>query len=324
MEQSHAQGYFQSTWWIRAVAETYGYKPVNVTEFRGSSIFFMLVSSPLTGRRLLCLPFVDYSLFMGENGDLSRNLAEKIWGLMEKLGLDYVEIRGLGKSGFLDRYFQRVEIFSTFRVKIGDENEMYAKLDRRFRQSIRVARESGVKVVVDNSFFGLKTLYKLNLFVRRKHGVPIQPFAFFRNVWKYGILNGNGFILIAKLDGKPIAGIMFLRDKGILFAKYNGSLKEFLNLRPNHLIYWEALKLARKMSLECLDLGRTGINEDNLRRFKRTMGAEEKLLTYYIFPPAKATEVYDKFKSGLTNRILKSAPLFVNRSIGELLYKHFA
>ncbi|HDM76984.1 MAG TPA: GNAT family N-acetyltransferase [Deltaproteobacteria bacterium] len=323
MSQNCCQTYFQSAWWIRTIAETYGYRPVLVDKCGNNPIYFMLVSSPLTGRRLIGLPFVDYSLFRGDDGDWT-DLFEKMHRLKGELGLDYVEIRSLGRLNSLNGHFQRVEIFSTFRVRIGNIDEMYNKLDRRFRQSIRVARESGVKVVMDNSFFGLKSLYRLNLFVRRKHGVPIQPFAFFRNIWKYGILGGNGFILLAKLNGRPIAGIMFLREKEILFAKYNGSIKEFLNRRPNHLIYWEALKLAREMSLEYLDLGRTGIDEINLRRFKKTMGAQEELLSYYIFPPAKASEVYGKFKSSFTNRILKATPLFVNRSVGELFYKHFA
>ena len=323
MGQNCSQNYFQSTWWIRTITETYGYRPVLVDKCGENPIYFMLVSSPLTGKRLVCLPFVDYSLTGGDDWDLA-DLLQKATGLKDRFGLDYVEIRSLGRLRYLERYFQRIEIFSTFQVKIGSVDEMYRRLDRRFRQSIRIALESGVKVVVDNSIDGLKTLYRLNLFVRRKHGVPIQPFSFFRNVWKYGILSGNGFILLAKFAGKAVAGIMFLREKENLYAKYNGSLKEFLNRRPNHLVYWEALKLAREMSLKYLDLGRTGLDEDNLRRFKKTLGAEEKLLSYYIFPPAKASAVYGKFRSGLANRILRATPLFINRSVGELFYKHFA
>lgn len=178
----------------------------------------------------------------------------------------------------------------------------------------------GVEVKIDNSFRGLRILYKLNTLKRKKYGIPIQPFRFFLNIWKELVNKGYGYIFLARIDRNAVGGIMLLVDHKMGYLKYSGAVEKYLNLGVTHLIWWETLKFAKKLGLSYLDLGRTDANNEGLIAFKK--GKKQKksdCAIIFIFSQ------WGSIRKGLKKkRFTKSSSEyspFFNRAVGETIYK---
>ena len=78
-----------------------------------------------------------------------------------------------------------------------DEDRMFARLESSVRRAIRKAEKSGVTVTVSQSLEAMKVFYSLQCKTRRKHGLPPQPFIFFRNIFEHILSKNLGMIAIA-------------------------------------------------------------------------------------------------------------------------------
>jgi lipid II:glycine glycyltransferase (peptidoglycan interpeptide bridge formation enzyme) len=131
-----------------------------------------------------------------------------------------------------------------------------------------------------------------------------------------------GFILLAYAGDQCIAAGLFLHWQKILVYKYASSDDTGQGLRPNHLLTWTAIRWGCENGYKIFDFGRTDIENEGLRTFKNRWGADEIPLSYSYFP-AKPIHSSKSRISSLMNVILRNSPLWVCRSTGELLYKHF-
>ena len=74
------------------------------------------------------------------------------------------------------------------------------KRDARNRRALRKAGHSGVTTRISTSWDAMLVFHRLHLATRRRHGVPPQPLAFFRNIQREILASGHGFIVIAEPD----------------------------------------------------------------------------------------------------------------------------
>jgi hypothetical protein len=84
----------------------------------------------------------------------------------------------------------------------------------------------------------------------------------------------------------------------------------------------EALRIACESGCSALDLGRTELDNDGLRQFKRHLGANERVLTYTMAPPPasrKSVRSVSHFQKALIRR---TPPVF-GRLLGAAVYRHF-
>lgn len=106
--------------------------------------------------------------------------------------------------------------------------------------------------------------------------------------------------------------------------KYGASEIEHLDLRPNNLIMWEALKCYRHQGFETMSLGRTERENDGLLRLKRTWGPKEGLVTYYRYDLRKKTFLEKRAGRGaLYASLFTRTPVSVFRVFGRLFYRYF-
>jgi lipid II:glycine glycyltransferase (peptidoglycan interpeptide bridge formation enzyme) len=135
-----------------------------------------------------------------------------------------------------------------------------------------------------------------------------------------------GFVLLAKSDGKVIAGVLFLTHKDTIYYKFNASDENYLQKRPNHLIIWEAIRYVCANGYKHFDFGRCPFEEEGLRTFKCRWGSQEINFPYYYYPVAKGLSTISE--NSLMFRSMKlfshMMPKFVFRIAGSLLYKYLA
>ena len=158
---------------------------------------------------------------------------------------------------------------------------------------------------------------------RRKQGVPVQPKGFFYEIFDNLVKNNFGFFISVYYEQKVIASGLFLFSNNVFTYKYGASDPRFLYLRPNHLLFWEAIKYAKENGYAVFDFGKTDIKNVGLRKFKSGWGAIEKPLYYSYYPEVPDASKLNYIKNKIVAPIIRHSPVFVCRWVGELFYKYF-
>ena len=194
------------------------------------------------------------------------------------------------------------------------------------RRAIRKAEKEGLSVREASSLDDMREFYRLTVLTRKKHGLLPQPWRFFANVHKHMIETGAGHLLLADFEGRPVAGDLLLRFRDQMVYKFNASDPQFLHLRPNNVLLWQAIQLSASLGCRSLDLGRCDTDNEGLRRFKRLWGCDEKTLRYYSHTPSGATNgslVSSGLGQSLLTFFVKVAPGYALRGMGSAIYHNF-
>ena len=133
----------------------------------------------------------------------------------------------------------------------------------------------------------LKEFFEMHLRLRKhKYRLFAQPYRFFETIWEEYMDKGKGFLLgVFDAQEKMLAANVYLVCGSTLYYKFNTSRLDSLVDRPNNLLLWEGIKLAKEHRLELLDLGSSGLEQDGLVRFKDHSGAERLKITHLGFAP---------------------------------------
>jgi hypothetical protein len=311
--------------WLRLLQTCYGYRAFIAAVAAGSGeilagVPIMSVSSPLTGRRWVALPFTDYCMPLACNEQALPALTGWLARLYAEGRIRCIEVRW----ALPDHPALRTsEDYVLQTIGLGpDAGEVEKGLSRTTRQNIRAAGERGVRVEMGSDLEHIRLFYRLQLETRRKHGVPAQPWRFFRLLEQIIFRQGFGFTLLAYHGAVCIAGMVLLHWNRSLIAKYAASRAETLDLRPNNLLFWKAIEWGCQQGVRTFDMGRTEIANEGLRRYKQGWGSEETPITYSTFsarPDRKSPRRLDCWMG----TFIQKSPLWVCRLTGELLYRHF-
>ena len=176
---------------------------------------------------------------------------------------------------------------------------------------------------VQNDESGIKNFYEMMCETRKKHGLPPQPFVFFKNILDIIISKGLGEILFAIKDNKYISGAIYLKFGKKLIYKYGASYSEYLKYRGNHFVMWEAIKRYKDEGYEEFDFGETDLEHEGLKRFKSGWNANELSIytTRYSLKEKNYIQV-SPLTQGFHTKIFSNLPISVLKLIGNKLYKH--
>jgi len=141
----------------------------------------------------------------------------------------------------------------------------------------------GVEINICKSLESMKTFYKLNCITRKRHGLPPQPYYFFKNIYDFIISRDLGIVVLASYKKRAIAGAVFFHFGEKVIIKYSGSDIAYQHLRPNNLVMWEGIKLYCKNGYKTFCLGRTELENEGLRRYKEGWGTEEITIKNLLF-----------------------------------------
>lgn len=190
------------------------------------------------------------------------------------------------------------------------------------RRNIRKAEKEGVRVTIERSLDSVAAFYRLHCGTRRHHGLPPQPWAFFRNIHKHIIATGNGFVVLAGIQDRRVAGAVFAVYRGQAIYKYGASDRSFLHLRPNHLVMWKAIRWCCLNGVRSFSFGRTEQKNKGLAQFKRSWGTFESKLRYFKYDPSVSRFTRDKKGAIASHGLFRLMPLSVLKMAGEISYKH--
>lgn len=312
--------------WLGLLARQYRYgmSALCVTGGDGEPLLGLPVArveSRLTGRRLVALPFSDVCPPVrgaGADAEADASLAGALVELRRTSGLD-VEVR--------ERLSdvpgaQVVPRFLVHRLALeSDADAVLARASKsQIRRGIKKAEREGVTTRVATDRAALDAFYALHLRTRRRQGVPIQPKSFIR-AFEQLFDRGLGYVMSAEHEGRTIAAAVFLAHGDTVVYKYGASDERFLAVRPNNLLFADAIRRACAAGHATLDFGRTDADNTGLAAFKRAWGAEERELSYTYLadrPPREASGLVHKALAELIRR----GPERTGQAIGSALYRH--
>jgi lipid II:glycine glycyltransferase (peptidoglycan interpeptide bridge formation enzyme) len=135
---------------------------------------------------------------------------------------------------------------------------------------------------------------------KSKYRLLPQPFAFFENLHGSFAENDSLTVLLAEVDGSPVAATVFLECGDTLYYKFNASLDS--DFCPNDLLVWEGIRIGQRRGLKLLDFGASDLDQPGLLRFKRKFATVERSIFRLRFEP----EGYLDRRASAVNKALSS------------------
>jgi CelD/BcsL family acetyltransferase involved in cellulose biosynthesis len=279
------------------------------------------IESRLTGRRLVSLPFSDIcSPALARDAEpaaldaLSQALVEE--SRRAGLGLTVHASLPSAPGAFVqDRFFHHLLPL------VDDATEVERRYSKSKRSAVKRAEREDLRGERRTDASALDTFYSLHLKTRQRLGIPTQPKRFIRRFEKL-FDAGLGFVWTIFDESKPIAAAVFLTYNGTVTYKYGASDASTLRKRPNNLLISDVIRWACGAGFRTFDFGRTDIDNDGLRFFKRSWGAQEAKLSYtYLADREPSPEPV--LRERVMNATIQRSPAVVSRLIGAALYRHF-
>ncbi len=326
IRRSPAATAFHHPAWSAVVSATYGYPGFVLVQWTGTGrvvggLPVIEVANPLGRRRLVSLPFTDHCPAVLDEGTDEARFAEAVARWRQGRGESTMEVRSDLKAEGAHPQAAGVRHLLTLEP---DPAVLFRRLDRnQIRRRVRRSRELGIEAVLSHSRDELGTFYELHCGTRRRQGVPVQPRRFIENLWREMIEPRLGFVVTARLGGRPIATALFLAWNRTLIYKYSASVPALWNLGANFLVQWTAIEWACENGYCTYDLGRTDPGHESLRAFKAGWGAREIPLVYTRIG-GQAARLGRGRASAALGHVIRRSPTAVCRALGEVLYRYAA
>lgn len=310
--------------WSRVIADTYGYRAAVLSELDDAGrvvagLPAMRVRRP-GGTAWVSLPFSDHCPPLARDEASLRRLAARLvgWSERERAPLEVrgalPPVPGWNAAVIGVRHVLRLD---------SDLDGIRRRFSRGHRDRLKQAERGSLRVRLGRSADDLRAFYRLQVLTRRRQGVPVQPRRFFAAIWEHVIAAGLGVIaLVETPEGRAVAGAVMFAWNGTAIGKFQASDAAHWRQRPNHLLYWAAIRWAAEGGSRELDLGRSEAGHAGLQEFKAGWGGQAVPLTYAVTGgDGPALAGHGRVQS-LLGPVIRHSPAFVCRATGALLYRY--
>jgi FemAB-related protein (PEP-CTERM system-associated) len=267
--------------WKSVIEETFGHQTFYLMAYRRETVVgilpLCLIKSRLFGRFLVTSPYLTFGGVATEDEDAATALISSATQIAREQQVDYLELRNdrphKGLPHTKSTYYNLVLDLSP-----GEEEIWNSHLLASARRNVKKARRLGLYVsegcdhVDTYSMINAKNMHRL--------GTPHHGRGFFSNILKN--FPESTLLLMACLDDTPVAGMLLVKYKDTVLMPWVASLPNYLHMRPNNLLYWEAIVRACRDGFSFFDFGRSKWDSGTFR-FKAQHGAQPVQLYYQFF-----------------------------------------
>lgn len=319
---------FHQSGWLRALARTYGYRPVALTTTSSGTpllngVVFCEIESWITGKRLVSLPFSDHADPLLNDEVANAELQRWILSAIERKNYGYIELRPLSVEAGPDSLPAGVQWFWCHSLDLRPPlPELFKALHKDcFQRRIRHAEREHLEYERGSSDAMVRDFYDLLLATRKRHRILPQPRAWFRNLVSERSLKPE--IRIVRKDGIPVAALFTLRHRTTVVYKYGGSDQRFHHLGGMPYLFWRLIEESKSEEADQIDLGRTETENRGLIDFKDRLGASRRRISYLRYPTGVRAAAIQSFGLGAMRWLSSSSPNSVLAGMGRLVYRHF-
>jgi hypothetical protein len=349
LEQHPQASMFHTVPWLEALRRTYGYRPIVLTSCPpgvelSDGIAFCEVKSWVSGSRLVSLPFADHCQplleLKGNLEPVARYLREQRkvpkWKYIEIRPSSLVDLDGPDANAVTSDHhcrgqntrlpnggawsFVKCKEYNLHKVDLRPAPErIFASFHSScIQRKIRRAQREDLQYEAGRSQSSVEKFYHLLLLTRRRHGLPPQPIAWFRNL--AACFGDNLTIRLASKGGRPIASILTLLHKKALVYKYGCSDAALHKLGAMPMLFWKAIQEEKQRGAEEFDLGRSAISNPGLSVFKQHLGAACSRLSYYRLGQRELSITDSDMR--VVRAVFARMPAPLAQIAGSVLYRH--
>jgi CelD/BcsL family acetyltransferase involved in cellulose biosynthesis len=332
VENHPAASVFHTQGWLEALRRTYRYEPVVLTtsgsgEALADGLVLCKVSSWVTGSRLVSLPFSDHCQPLVEDPSARDAILKYLERQIRGGNYKYAELRPLIPFDAAAEAASGVSVDTSLCIHMLDLRPPAETLFKCFHKNhiqrkITRAGKEGLKIETGRSAKLLNDFFRLMLITRRRHGLPPQPIAWFRNVLE--CLGEKTAIRVAYKGEIPVASIFTLVCRKTMVYKYGCSDGAYNSMGGTPYLFWDAMQEAKKQGLEEFDFGRSELENEGLVNFKDHWGTARTSLHYYRYPyrPAKGASHGKGWKMKAAERVCGLLPDACLALAGKWMYRH--
>jgi len=223
--------------------------------------------SRMFGNFLVSLPFVNYGGLLCKSDDAAGALLDEAERIRRACGAGHVELRHVaGRPGALPTRRHKVTMILGL---AGSSDEQWKGFDPKLRNQIRKAQKSDLNFERGGPDL-LDGFYEVFARNMRDLGTPVYAKSFFRNVLE--AYPESTAVLAVKHKGRMIASGIASWFGRRVEVPWASSIKDYKAMCPNHMLYWEAIRLAIEKGSAEFDFGRSTPNEGTYN-FKKQWGA---------------------------------------------------
>lgn len=330
VQRHSASSVFHTVGWLEALKRTYDYEPVvfttsSPTGALENGVVFCRVKSWFTGARLVSLPFSDHCEPLCDSPEDLNFILRYLQTAVEREGWKYVEVRSsgsmLGQTSETNDGPRPASYFLHVLDLHSDLNDVFRGLDRdSVQRRIQHANRSNLEERSGTSDDLLRKFYGLFVMTRHRHRLPPPPYSWFKNLLHY---TGDAAEIRIACEGEtPIAAILTLRFRDVLYYKYGCSDPRFKRLGATPWLLWNAVAAARSTGATAFDMGRTQQQHTGLLAFKNRWVKHPQRLAYWSFPTVSAFAPVDGWHSEIARRLFSCMPSKLLALTGRMIYRH--
>lgn len=147
----------------------------------------------------------------------------------------------------------QIQFKNTLRSDLrADEDAMLAAMHSKTRYNIRLAVRRGVSVRAAGQA-GIETALELYRATSSRQGFAIRALDYYRDAWATWIASGLGDVLIAEVDGEPLAMAVPVRFGDTAWYLYGASSDQMREAMAPHAVMWAALLWAKRSGCTAFD-----------------------------------------------------------------------
>ncbi len=225
-------------------------------------------ASPLFGRFVVSLPFVNYGGVVADDDEAAEALVAYAGAYTRQCGASHLELRH-DRRRFPALAPKAHKVAMTLALP-GDADTLWNALDRKVRNQVRKAEKSALTTEVGGRALAAE-FYHVFCRNMRDLGTPVYTPRLFETV--LDTFPERTRIIVVRHEDAPVAAGLTWRFRGRTEVPWASSLREFNAMSPNNLLYWTILKQAIADGSTVMDFGRSTPNEGTFH-FKKQWGAE--------------------------------------------------
>jgi serine/alanine adding enzyme len=226
----------------------------------------------LFGRFGVSLPFVNYGGVLATSDEARRDLLIAAAEVGHARRFKHIEFRHRERQ-YLTLPAKQHKVAMLLALS-GSSEELWSRFDRKVRNQVRKAEKSNLQVEIGGAEL-VEEFYRVFAHNMRDLGTPVYSRAFFDAVLRE--FADRARVFVVRREGQPIGGAITYTFRETIEVPWASSLREYLSLCPNNLLYWSIIQYAVGQGSTMLDFGRSTPDEGTFQ-FKRQWGAEPREL----------------------------------------------
>lgn len=180
----------------------------------------------------------------------------------------------------------------TVALDLNDDDIWMHQISSKNRNMIRKAEKEGVVIVESEDYETFRKLYDgtmSDLHAEDFYFFPPSYYEEYKQTFK-----DNSLLCLAMLNGKVIAGSMFMFSENYAHYHLSARDREYSRYAANNLILWYGIQKAKERGCKWFHFGggTTGVDDDSLLKFKKEFS--KTLCEFWIGKRVHNQQVYDQ------------------------------